>query len=291
LNEYHGILYRSSRDGLSNADFHSKCDNQGCTLTVIETTDGFVLGGYSNTPWTSDGYCRVANKAFWFVLSGSDIVSPCKMKLKDANNGTAVRHHPSCGPTFGGGDDLKVQGSNVYLKFGHSYESGPSRLDNTTLAIKEMEVFRVSGNSSPAPIVTTKEKQIHHNIPQVDPVNIFSQKVNEAINAKQESLLRAESEILHLEDSFKGEHNFIAAFASGDTKDVVVLNVSGTMMASKRSTMQAAEDSVLAQQFDDFKWTEQGCNTRVKEWTPDDVSAWAEHIEGIQDDVRPFERE
>ena len=32
------LLYRSSRDGRSDNTFHSKCDDKGCTLTVIETT-------------------------------------------------------------------------------------------------------------------------------------------------------------------------------------------------------------------------------------------------------------
>jgi len=290
------LLYRSSRDGVSGADFHSKCDDQGCTLTVIETTDGFVLGGYSNNPWLSTGGYHVANKAFLFVISGSGITSPYKMKLKDANDGKAVMHSPS-GPIFGGlnfgGHDLYVHGSNstVHLKFGYSYEPGPSQLDSnnqsyTVLAIKEMEVFQVSGNSSLAAISTTKEEQTQLQIPQVKPVNKFSQEVNEAINAKQESLLHAESEILHLEDSFRDEHNFVATFASGEVKDIVALNVSGTMMITKRSTLCIAEDSVLAQQFDDSKWTEQGCSAlRVKEWTPNNVSDWAENIEGIQEGV------
>ena len=44
--------------------------------------------------------------------------------------------------------------------------------------------------------------------------------------------------------------------------------------------------SLLAQQFDDTKWTEQGYNTpRVKEWTPDEVYAWAKKIDGISDEV------
>lgn len=47
------LLYRSSQDGQSNAAFHSKCDSKGCTLTIIQTTDGLVVGGYSNTPWDS----------------------------------------------------------------------------------------------------------------------------------------------------------------------------------------------------------------------------------------------
>ena len=58
------------------------------------------------------------------------------------------------------------------------------------------------------------------------------------------------------------------------------------MMVTKRSTLCTADDSVLAQQFDDSKWTEQGCNApRVKEWTSDEVSTWANNIEGVQDDV------
>jgi hypothetical protein len=42
------LLYQGSRDGLSNQAFHSKCDNNGCTLTIIELTDGAIILGYSN---------------------------------------------------------------------------------------------------------------------------------------------------------------------------------------------------------------------------------------------------
>jgi hypothetical protein len=46
------------------------------------------------------------------------------------------------------------------------------------------------------------------------------------------------------------------------------------------------DDSVLAQQFNDSKWTEQGCNSpRVKEWTPDEVSTWAKSINSLPDEV------
>jgi len=284
------LLYRFSRDGTSAASFHSKCDNRGCTLTVIETTDGYVLGGYSNTPWKSTYAYRAADKAFLFVLSGNDIASPCKMKLKKANDHSAVLHRSSCGPSFGEGDDLCVpgSGSSVGLRFGKSYESGPSQLDNgefhKVMTIKEMEVFQVSEASSWTGTATTNEKQSQSRRHQVEPVTRFSKDVNEAINAKQESLQRAEAEVLHLEDSFKDEHHFITNFANGDTKDVVVLNVSGTIMATNRSTLQIAEDSVLAQQFDDSKW-KQGNTSCVKDWTPDDVRSWAYSIDNIPDEV------
>ena len=58
-------------------------------------------------------------------------------------------------------------------------------------------------------------------------------------------------------------------------------------MVTMRSTLRTVtEDSVLAQQFDDSKWTEQGCNApRVNEWTPDEVSTWAKSIGGIPEEV------
>ena len=68
--------------------------------------------------------------------------------------------------------------------------------------------------------------------------------------------MRAELELSHLENSFKDEVTFIDEFSGGDSnKDVVTLNVSGTIMVTKRSTLCIADDSVLAQQFDDSKWT------------------------------------
>ncbi|KAL7531111.1 hypothetical protein ACHAWF_003633 [Thalassiosira exigua] len=286
------LLYRSSRDGLSGADFHSKCNNQGSTLTVIETTDGYVLGGYTNTPWTGDGSYKAANKAFLFVLSGSDVTRPHKMKLK-SNGYNAVYDHSEYGPTFGGGHDLHVDKSDehVYLNLGDTYESVLSgRLTTRTNAgyarftIKELEVFQVAGEPSPAVIAPKASKE--HLLQPIKPVTAFSKIVNEAINAKKESLMKAEAEILQLEESLEDERRFIETFASGDPKDVVMLNVSGTIVAAKRSTLCAAEDSVLAQQFDDTKWTEQGCNTPgVKEWTPEDVSHWAGNIPGLQEDV------
>ena len=95
------LLYRGTRDGLTNDAFHSKCDNKGCTVTVIETTCGKVIGGYSNTAWSSTGVTAKANRAFSFALSGVGISSPCKMKSKDANDDDAIYCTSYFGPYFG----------------------------------------------------------------------------------------------------------------------------------------------------------------------------------------------
>jgi hypothetical protein len=278
------LLYRGTRDGLTNVAFHSKCDEKGCTLTVIETVCGKVIGGYSNTAWSSTACWTRANKAFLFALSGGSISSPCKMKLKDANDERAIYCDSAYGPTFGADHDMYVSGSNVYLDPGCSYDRGP--LPNGRYTIKEMEVFLVTKSSTPIRNSYTKRIPTKPATQAVKEVIRFADDMNKAINAKQACLLQAESEMLQLEECFTDEQTFVDKFATGDAKDVVVLNVSGTIMTTKRCTLCTVDDSVLAQQFNDSKWTEQGCNSpRVKEWTPDEVSTWAKSINSLPDEV------
>jgi hypothetical protein len=223
----------------------------------------------------------MADRAFLFALLGSGISSPCKMNMRVVNDRNAIYDHSSYGPTFGWGYDMSVQESNVNICTS-SYQ--PWSLPLGKYPIKEMEVFQVTSTTA-ARIVTSTGNQAN-NIPVIKLVSKFTESINKAINTKQECLLRAESEMLQLEESFKDEQTFIMKFASGDTKDVVVLNVSGTVMVTKRSTLCTAKDSVLAQQFDDSKRTEQGCNApRVNEWNPDQVSTWAKSVDGLPEDV------
>ena len=206
------------------------------------------------------------------------------MKLRGVSDHYAIYNLPSSGPSFGGGYDMGVNGSNVDLRPGHTYHQGS--LPRGSYTIEEIEVFQLSGTSSSARIATSKQKQSKRTIQVDKQVTKFSDGINEAINTKHVCLLRAESEMLQLEESFKDEQTFIDKFASGDTKDVVALNVSGTIMVTMRSTLCTAKDSVLAQQFDNSKWTDQGCNApRVKEWTPEQVSTWAKSVEGLPEDV------
>ena len=279
------LLYRSSRDGRNDSTFHDKCDGRGCTLTLIETTDGNVIGGYSNTSWRrTGGAYDSATKAFLFALSGSGISFPCKMKLKNPNDTYAIFNYSPYGPAFGGGHDLYVEGQEVVFTSGYTYEQCPyQQLTHVKKhTIKEMEVFQVVGKQADAKV---KEKKIKDKI-QGEPIERFAEDINRALTAKRKSLVLFESKIIHLEDSFKEEKTFIDVFAYGDTKDVVTLNVSGTVMVTKRATLCIAEDSVLAQQFDDAKWTEQGCNTpHVKEWTTEDVTSWVSKIDDISEGI------
>ena len=45
------VVYRATRDGFDKEKFHSLVDNQGPTLTVILSKDGFLFGGYTSKSW------------------------------------------------------------------------------------------------------------------------------------------------------------------------------------------------------------------------------------------------
>ena len=88
----HDWLKEDGSDGgffsgwLSKVSVISKYDNQGWTVTIIERNDGFVLGGYSNTPWAlevgslEDSQQGVLVSAFQkrHFISLQDEVEECK---------------------------------------------------------------------------------------------------------------------------------------------------------------------------------------------------------------------
>jgi hypothetical protein len=272
------LLYRSSRDG--SMFFHSRCDNKGPTIVVIQTSDGGVFGGYTNESWksvTGQPTYAAANKAFLFALSTA---TPCKMKLKRADGKRGIVQ----GGGISFGDDIRVIGTGgglhgqgfLRLNLGKAYKLSPYHEMNTShiVPIKEIEVFQVRDDSPPSQLKVFNE------------ATLFTREINEAINEKFVNLQNLEKDVFGMEKRLKEEKEFIESFASGDANDVVMLNVSGTMMATSRATLLFAEESVLAAQFDDSKWTKQGSNSmQVSDWSVEDVSNWAKNVRGIQEDV------
>lgn len=114
----------------------------------------------------------------------------------------------------------------------------------------------------------------------------FSDDINIAFSNKRVCLPHVLGKNQSLERRFLRDEPNINKFASGDVKDVITLNVSGTIMTTKRSTLLFFKESVLAQQLDDSKWKEHGYkSTLVKKWPADEVCNWANNIDGIQENV------
>jgi hypothetical protein len=63
------LLYRGSRDGWTQAYFHSLCDGKSPTISLFKVKNGPCIGGYTEAKWNSKrGYVNDCS-AFLFSLT------------------------------------------------------------------------------------------------------------------------------------------------------------------------------------------------------------------------------
>jgi hypothetical protein len=151
------LLYRGSRDGFKGSTFHSKCDGQSNTVTVILTTKDFIFGGFTPIPWDSSNSSnswKTDNSQQSFIFSVKDSRNSEPKCFPLVNSSLAIYCGSSYGPTFGGGHDIYVadgcnqNSSNTNL--GHTYRNDTG-LQNTEVLngeyhfqVKEIEVFSIT---------------------------------------------------------------------------------------------------------------------------------------------------
>ncbi|CAF3328937.1 unnamed protein product [Rotaria socialis] len=108
LNEFYekkgqkwSLIYKASRDGFSASDFHHYCDDQGPTLTVIQSRDGgHLFGGYTSASWSPTGkYIHDSNNPFLFTLTNPHGIPPTKYSVR--NPKYSIFPQMNCGPIFG----------------------------------------------------------------------------------------------------------------------------------------------------------------------------------------------
>lgn len=264
LSGYFSLRYRVTRDGLTSDSFCKRCDQKSLLIFILHTNEKYIE--VSSNIWNhyvkkkiTVGKCSDTERQLMSKLySGSSDRSTLELLAK----------LPSCGV-------VGNEGFCVCSEQKHWYSESVTVLD--------LEVFEVFGSRSE----DTKDAAATAPPPEQNvPVTRFLDEINSAINKKLDCFLPTMLKLRTLEVGFREEHSFVNLFASGDAKDVITLNVLGTMMTTKRSTLRIIEDSVLARQFDDSMWTEHGYNSlRVKNWSSNDVCAWVKTIEGIPEEV------
>lgn len=67
------LLYKGSQNGFKQNDFHSRCDNKGPTLTIVEDVNGQIFGGYVSCSWNSYGGWTRDSSAFLFSLTNKSV--------------------------------------------------------------------------------------------------------------------------------------------------------------------------------------------------------------------------
>ena len=90
------LIYKMTVNGSTASDFHKYCDNKGPTLTIIETTNNEIFGGFTPLSWNkeNDGKDK-SKKTFLFSLN--------LMKKYDMFNRSkrAILYSSNYGPIFG----------------------------------------------------------------------------------------------------------------------------------------------------------------------------------------------
>jgi hypothetical protein len=128
-NDKWSLLYRGTRDGFGAKDFHSKCDSQSNTLTILKAKQtSYIFGGYTTVAWKSstNGKFTSDPNAFIFSLTNKDN-KPLKMKVDPNQHEWAFCCHSEYGPIFGGGHDIYIDDNankamKNYSNLGHTYK-------------------------------------------------------------------------------------------------------------------------------------------------------------------------
>jgi hypothetical protein len=106
LKDKWSLLYRGSRDGFGAKDFHSKCDNQSSTLTIIRAEkSNYIFGGFTTSFWDNSNQYKSDPNAFLFSLTKKDD-KPLKMKIDSNHTRYSIYCSSKFGLTFGSGSDI-----------------------------------------------------------------------------------------------------------------------------------------------------------------------------------------
>jgi hypothetical protein len=131
--------------GIETSDFHTKCDGHWNTQTLLETTKGFIFGGFTPIPWDSVGGTRAdgSRKSFQFSLTNPGGSAERKFGLSDSSS--TIVTSSSYGPVFGRNNDISVCDS--YTNLGGSFVNDTGIEGKQVLTgeyrfqVKEIEVF------------------------------------------------------------------------------------------------------------------------------------------------------
>ena len=162
------LIYRGTRDGFQAKKFHEKCDNKGETLTLIESQDNYIFGGYTEINWDStvwNGNIGENNNArrngkgneFVFTLKNPHEIKPAKFNMKKSWLNHSICCDVNLGPIFGC-NDIRIENNcnitNNRFTY-YDFQKGEYCFEDTTghkrllftgkpsFLVQEIEVFQV----------------------------------------------------------------------------------------------------------------------------------------------------
>ena len=140
------LLYRKSRDGDSYDIFHKLCDNQGATLVLIKSNEGFIIGGYTPLDWDNhtDNW-KSDNDTFLFSLTND------KKYKKIKSNSYSIYCGKDQGPWYpciGFREKGKKNMSQGELLYSRNYFEDYNKIipnnGDKFFDVEEVEVYKIS---------------------------------------------------------------------------------------------------------------------------------------------------
>ena len=141
------LLFRATRDGDTTKSFHEKVDGKYPTISIIQTKNNYIFGGFTEHPWDSKSGCVRTKNTFMFSFN--------KNKIYIGKNGGSIHCAQDHGPWFCGGAGVYLDN---YFEKNNSYQwdlkTNKGSFDgfteefelvggNKNFIVKEVEVFQV----------------------------------------------------------------------------------------------------------------------------------------------------
>ena len=99
------VIYRGSSHQFTRASFDAHCLYKGPTLSLINSENGRLFGGYTSQPWRSGhanfNFYSEDDQAFLFSFDKKE-----KLKIRPDKKYYAIRHHHHCLSYFGYSGDI-----------------------------------------------------------------------------------------------------------------------------------------------------------------------------------------
>jgi TLD len=100
------LIYDASTHGWDASDFHNYCDDKGPTLTLLETVENFIFGGFSVQSWNQRYGYNPDSKAFIFS------VNLCEKYPITASNQQAIECLGDVAAVFGTNEIVVASNAN-----------------------------------------------------------------------------------------------------------------------------------------------------------------------------------
>ena len=139
------LLYKGTIDGDTQEIFHKRCDNKGPTISIIESIDGQIFGGYASKSWDKNKGDIPDPNSFLFNVNN-------KRKYSVSNNKGRVGNSYIC--RFGANifyelkinDNFLLNGGNCENGEGYNFKKYELSGGKSSFSIKELEIYKVDEN-------------------------------------------------------------------------------------------------------------------------------------------------